>query len=69
MIRSLLLSLVCFGILSAQDAELVLRTTVGYGTMLASRPLADEQKAEAKRLGAAAQAAAAGGKYGDAMRS
>ena len=68
MIRSFLLSLVSFGILFAQDAELVLRTTVGYGTMLASRPLADEQKAEAKRLGALAQAAGAGGKYGEAMR-
>lgn len=69
MIRPLLLGLVSLGVLLAQDAELVLRTTVGYGTMLASRPLTDEQKAEAKKLGQAAQALAAGGKYGEAMRN
>jgi predicted esterase len=69
MTRALILLLISFGVLLGQDAELVLRTTVGYGTMLASRPLSDAVKAEAQKLGQAARGAAANGRYGEAMHS
>lgn len=68
MMRLSVLFLLAFGILPAQDAELVLRTSVSYRTMLASRPLAPAQKEEADQLSAAARASAASGKYGEAMR-
>ena len=54
--------------LPAQDASLVLRTSVGYRTQRASRPLTDDQKKEADRLEAAAQSANQAGNYGDAIR-
>ena len=69
MTRALILLLLTFGVLLAQDAELVLRTTVGYSTMLASRQMTDEVKAEAQKLGQAARVAAANGRYGEAMQS
>ena len=55
-------------VLSAQDAELALRTSVGYNTMRASLPLSPQQKEQAAALGAQAQAAARQGKFGDAIR-
>lgn len=54
--------------LSAQDAELALRTSVGYNTMRASLPLSPEQREQAAALGEQAQAAAREGKFGDALR-
>ena len=54
--------------LAAQDAELVLRTSVSYNTMRASLPLTEAKKEEAATLGQQAQQASREGKYGDAMR-
>lgn len=54
--------------LLAQDAGLVLRTSVGYNTQKASLPLTEEQKKEADRLGMEAQTAGLSGKYGEALR-
>ncbi|MFN0106909.1 MAG: prolyl oligopeptidase family serine peptidase [Bryobacteraceae bacterium] len=54
--------------LYAQDAELVLRTSVGYNTMRASTPLTGAKKEEAATLAGQAQAAARDGKFGEAMR-
>ena len=55
-------------VVSAQDAELVLRTSVGYNTMRASLPLEDAKKEQAARLGVQAQTATREGKFGEAMR-
>ena len=55
-------------VLNAQDAGLVLRTSVGYNTQKASLPLTDQQRKEADRLGQEAQRAAQARQYGDAMR-
>ena len=54
--------------LFAQDADLVLRTAVGYGTQLASLPLTEAQKTEAAKLGQQAQQAGLSGKFKEAMR-
>lgn len=54
--------------LRAQDAGLVLRTLVSYGTAKASTPLTPEQKAEADRLGLEARKASDAGRYGEALR-
>ncbi len=54
--------------LLAQDADLVLRTSVGYRTQLASLPLTEVQKTEATKLGEQAQAAGLAGKFKEAMR-
>ncbi len=54
--------------LCAQDAGLVLRTSVDYNTQRASLKLTPEQSEQAARLGAEAQQASQAGKYGDAMR-
>lgn len=54
--------------LHAQDAELALRTMVGFNTMRATLPLTPEKKEQATALGAQAQAAARAGKYGEALR-
>ncbi len=54
---------------SAQDAGLVLRTSVDYNTQRASLKLTPEQAEEAARLGSQAQQLGQAGKYGDAMRS
>jgi predicted esterase len=56
------------GLLNAQDAGLVLRTSVGYNTQRASLPLTDQQRTEAERLGREAQQAAQSGKFGVAMK-
>jgi pimeloyl-ACP methyl ester carboxylesterase len=55
-------------VVSAQDAGLALRTSVGYNTQKASLPLTDEQRKRADDLGQQAQQAAQAGKYGDALR-
>jgi len=55
-------------VVSAQDAGLALRTSVGYNTQRASLPLTDQQRQEAERLGREAQQAAQAGKFGEAMR-
>lgn len=55
-------------VLSAQDAGMALRTSVGYRTQRASLQLSDEQRKEADRLATEAQRAAQTGKYGEAMR-
>jgi pimeloyl-ACP methyl ester carboxylesterase len=55
-------------VLSGQDAELALRTLVGYNTMRASLPLTPEKKAQAASLAEQAQAASREGKFGEAIR-
>ena len=55
-------------VLHAQDAGLVLRTSVGYNTQKASLPLTDQQRQEADRLGQEAQHATQARQYGEAMR-
>jgi predicted esterase len=62
--------LLTFGlVLYAQDASLVLRTSVGYRTQRNSLPLSDEQKQQADQLMQEATQANTAGKYGDAMRA
>jgi predicted esterase len=56
-------------VLFAQDASLVLRTSVSYNTQKATLPLTDEQRRQAEELSRQAQQANQAGKYGDAMRS
>lgn len=61
---------VCLAV--AQDASQVLRVSVGYGTMKNTpalmAKLSAETRAEVDRLGEAARAANAAGKYGDALK-
>ncbi len=52
----------------AQDAGLVLRTSVGYRTQRASLQLTDEQRKDADRLSQEAQQENLAGRYGEAMR-
>ena len=47
---------------------MVLRTSVGYRTQLASLPLSDVQRKQAGQLGQEAQHEAQAGKFGDALR-
>jgi poly(3-hydroxybutyrate) depolymerase len=56
-------------ILSAQDAGMVLRTSVTYNTQKATLPLTDDQRRRADELLREAQQSNGAGKYGDAMRS
>jgi predicted esterase len=69
-LRRYFLPLVLFSALlaQAQDASLVLRTSVGYRTQRNSLPLSDAQKQEADRLYREAEQANVAGKFGDAMR-
>jgi predicted esterase len=61
---------ILFGLsLFAQDAGMVLRTSVGYNTQKATLALSEEQRAEADRLGRHAQRQAQEGNYGEAMRA
>uniref|UniRef100_Q029Y4 Putative esterase n=1 Tax=Solibacter usitatus (strain Ellin6076) TaxID=234267 RepID=Q029Y4_SOLUE len=55
--------------LSAQDAGIVLRTSVTYNTQKATLQLTEEQRKQADELSRQAQQANQAGKYGDAMRS
>src|SRR3954451_22119079 len=55
--------------LYAQDASLVLRTSVGYRTQRNSAQLSEEQKQQADQLAAEATQANQSGKYGEAMRA
>ena len=55
--------------LSAQDAGMVLRTSVTYNTQKATLPLTDDQRRQADELSREAQQANQAGKYGDAIRS
>ena len=66
-IAPLVLAAAC--LLSAQDAGLVLRTSVTYGTQKSTLALTDEQKKQVDELSREAQQANASGKYGEAMRS
>jgi hypothetical protein len=52
----------------AQDAGMVLRTSVAYNTQRASLPLSDEQRQQAEALGRKAQQANQARQYGDALR-
>jgi poly(3-hydroxybutyrate) depolymerase len=62
--------LLAFGLaLSAQDAGMVLRTSVTYNTQKATLPLTDDQRRQADELAREAQQATQAGKHGDAMRS
>jgi predicted esterase len=54
--------------LYAQDASLVLRTSVTYNTQRATLALTAEQRQKAEELGRDAQAASQARKFGDAMR-
>ena len=63
------LAVLAWGVaLHAQDAGMVLRTSVGYNTQKGSLPLTDEQRRQADQLGQQAPAAGLAGKYGDALR-
>src|ERR1041385_5026951 len=55
--------------LFAQDASLVLRTSVGFRTQRNSAQLTEEQRQTADKLAAEAVQANAAGKYGEAMRA
>jgi predicted esterase len=70
-LRRFLPSLFVFSALfaQAQDASLVLRTSVGYRTQRNSLQLSDAQKQEADRLLREAEQANSAGKYGEAMRA
>ncbi|MBL8234724.1 MAG: prolyl oligopeptidase family serine peptidase [Bryobacterales bacterium] len=61
--------LVFAAICCAQDAEMVLSTSVRYNTMKASLPLTDEQRKEADKLGSEAMQLGFTGRTGDAMRN
>jgi predicted esterase len=52
----------------AQDAGLVLSTSVTYNTQRATLPLSDEQRRQAEDLGRKAQQAGQAGQFGDALR-
>jgi poly(3-hydroxybutyrate) depolymerase len=56
-------------VLSAQDAGMVLRTSVTYNTQKATLPLTGDQRRQADELSREAQQASQAGKYGDAIRS
>jgi predicted esterase len=56
-------------VLQAQDAGMVLRTSVTYRTQRNSLQLTDEQRQQADQLGREAAQAGQAGKYGDAMRA
>jgi predicted esterase len=53
----------------AQDAEMVLSTSVRYNTLKSTLPLTDEQRKEADKLGAEAMQLGFSGKSGEAMRN
>src|ERR1019366_1119682 len=55
-------------VLSAQDAGMVLRTSVTYNTEKATLPLTDDQRRQADELSRQAQQANQAGQYGDALR-
>jgi poly(3-hydroxybutyrate) depolymerase len=64
------LSLLAFGLaLSAQDAGMVLRTSVTYNTQKATLTLTDDQRRQADEFSRLAQQSNQTGKYGDALRS
>jgi predicted esterase len=68
-IAKLALALAVAQLLAAQDAGLVLRTSVSYGTQKATVPMSDEQKKQVDDLQREAQQASQSGKFGDAMRA
>src|ERR1039458_6101211 len=56
-------------VLSAQDAGMVLRTSVTYNTQKATLPLTGDQRRQPAEFPREAQQASQAGKYGDAIRS
>src|SRR5262245_54492204 len=54
--------------LSAQDAGMVLRTSVSYNTQKATLQLSEEQRRQADDFARQAQQANQAGKYGEALR-
>ncbi len=67
--RFLLLLVAPLLLLHAQDAALVLRTSVTYRTQRNTLPLTDAQKQQADALMREAERANAAGQYGEAMRA
>ncbi len=63
-----ILPILCVCPLLAQDAGLVLRTSVTYRTQRNSLPLTDDQRKQADRLSQEAQLQNQAAKYGEAMR-
>src|SRR5436189_6428866 len=63
------LALALAQLLPAQDASLVLRTSVSYGTQKATVSMTGEQKKQVDDLQREAQQSNQAGKYGDAMRA
>jgi poly(3-hydroxybutyrate) depolymerase len=55
-------------VLRAQDAGMVLSTSVGYNTQKATLALSEEQRRQADQLGREAQQAGLAGKFGEALR-
>jgi hypothetical protein len=66
--RLLLIALCPWGPLHAQDAELLLRTTVTYTTQRDSRQLTAEQRKEVNSLLQRSREAGDARKYGEALR-
>jgi len=66
--RLSLVLILCLYPLAAQDAGLVLRTSVTYTTQRNSLSLTDEQKKEADRLSQEAREQSGNGNYAEAMR-
>src|SRR5712692_8360470 len=65
-----LLSLLILGpILFAQDAGMVLRTSVNYNTQKSTLQLTDDQRQQVDDLSRQAQQATQAGRHGDALRS
>jgi poly(3-hydroxybutyrate) depolymerase len=63
------LPVLVFGlVLSAQDAGMVLRTSVAYGALKNTLPLTGEQRRQVDQLARDAQLANRAGQYGDALR-
>ncbi len=68
-IANFALALAVAQLLTAQDAGLVLRTSVSYGTQKATVSMTDEQKKQVDDLQSEARQANQAGKYGEAMRA
>src|SRR6185295_10060433 len=70
LILSIGLTIVCAGLVLAQDAGQVLRVSVGFNTLKNTNQatMSAETRAEVDRLSRLAQEANAAGKYGDALK-
>lgn len=65
---SALMAVACAAVALAQDAEQVLRISVGYNTLKNTRQMSAELRAEVERLGKLAAEATAAKNYGEALK-